>query len=101
MFQNYPNPFNPYTTIHYELSSPGFVSLKIIDINGKIICTLVAKYQSANGYKIVFDPAELYKENGITPEIVKLLETALKKVLQKKKNAEEDRSKTNTISFDF
>jgi len=37
------------------LSSPGFVSLKIIDINGKIICTLVAKYQSANGYKIVFD----------------------------------------------
>jgi len=55
LFQNYPNPFNPYTTIHYELSSPGFVSLKIIDINGKIICTLVAKYQSANGYKIVFD----------------------------------------------
>ncbi|MBK8553616.1 MAG: DUF1186 domain-containing protein [Ignavibacteria bacterium] len=53
---------------------------------------LLKKYDSLilTGYKIVFDPAELYKENGITPEIVKLLETALKKVLQKKKNAEED-----------
>ena len=50
------------------------------------------KYDSLflSGYKIVFDPSELYKENGITPEIRKLLETVLKQVLLKKKNAEAD-----------
>lgn len=53
---------------------------------------MLKKYDSLifTEYKIVFDPAELYKENGFTPEIIKILETTLKKVLKKKKNVEED-----------
>ncbi|MBK8984237.1 MAG: hypothetical protein IPM38_18435 [Ignavibacteria bacterium] len=53
---------------------------------------MLKKYDSLilTGYKIVFDPAELYKKNGITPEIASLLKTTLKKVLDKKKNTEDD-----------
>ncbi len=52
---------------------------------------MLKKYDSllVTGYKIVFNPAELDKENGITPEIRKLLDTTLKKVLQKKKSVED------------
>ena len=53
---------------------------------------MLKKYDSLilSGYKIVFDPSELYKENGITPEIRKLLETVFNQVMLKKKNAEAD-----------
>ena len=53
---------------------------------------MLKKYDSLilSGYKIVFDPSELYKENGITPEIRKLLETVFNQVMLKKENAEAD-----------
>jgi len=45
--QNYPNPFNPETIIPYELNAGGHVALRIYDVTGRMIRTLVDEYQSA------------------------------------------------------
>ena len=50
LHQNYPNPFNPSTTISYELPEPGRVELRIYDLRGRLIRTLVEHEQHA-GYK--------------------------------------------------
>jgi hypothetical protein len=52
LFQNYPNPFNPATIIEYQLPSDGFVSLKVFDMLGREVTTLVAEQEEA-GYKSV------------------------------------------------
>ena len=53
--QNYPNPFNPTTVINYNLPKSGFVSLKIYDILGKEINTLVNQEQSFGTHEVNFD----------------------------------------------
>ena len=53
--QNYPNPFNPSTVIKYQLKSPGFVKLKVYDILGREISTLVNEYKNAGDYSLPFD----------------------------------------------
>lgn len=50
--QNYPNPFNQFTTIEFNLLKSGFVSLKIYDILGRKVRTLVSEHLSL-GYKSV------------------------------------------------
>jgi photosystem II stability/assembly factor-like uncharacterized protein len=57
--QNYPNPFNPSTKINYELKITNYVSLKVFDINGKEIQTLISKKQSAGIYSIEFNGSNL------------------------------------------
>lgn len=47
LYQNYPNPFNPSTRIAYRLAAPGHVSLRIFDILGKEVRTLVDAYQQS------------------------------------------------------
>ncbi len=47
LFQNYPNPFNPTTTIKYELPINSYVSLKVFDVLGKEITTMVNTQQEA------------------------------------------------------
>jgi hypothetical protein len=54
LLQNYPNPFNPETTISYELSSVSNVTLKIFDIVGNEIATLVNSTQQAGIYNVKF-----------------------------------------------
>ena len=53
--QNYPNPFNPVTKIDYNLPYNGNVSLKIYDITGREIVTLVNETQTAGYYTVQFD----------------------------------------------
>jgi hypothetical protein len=53
--QNYPNPFNPVTKISYSISKLNFVTLKIYDVLGREIQTLVNKYQEPNTYSIDFN----------------------------------------------
>ena len=55
LYQNYPNPFNPSTLIGYQLSANNFVSLKIFDIAGKEISTIVNNNQPAGNYEVTFD----------------------------------------------
>jgi Secretion system C-terminal sorting domain/The GLUG motif len=55
LFQNYPNPFNPTTVISYELSANSMVSLKIYDMLGREVATLVDGAQNAGVYKLNFD----------------------------------------------
>lgn len=59
LFQNYPNPFNPSTIISYQLAADSFVSLKVYDILGKEIKTLVNESKSAGKYSINFDASNL------------------------------------------
>ena len=59
LHQNFPNPFNAVTKISYQLPSASFVSLKIFDIQGRVIQTLVNERQPANSYEISFDASKL------------------------------------------
>ena len=59
--QNYPNPFNPSTKINYSLPGLQFTVLKIYDIRGKEIQTLVNEKQSGGDYQIEFSATE----NGV------------------------------------
>ncbi len=53
--QNYPNPFNPTTKINYSIPYPSFVSLKIYDLLGKEMQTLVYEEKSIGKYEVEFD----------------------------------------------
>ena len=53
--QNYPNPFNPSTSIEYSVSNRQFVSLKIYDLLGKEVKTLVKQEQPAGFYEVEFN----------------------------------------------
>jgi len=53
--QNYPNPFNPKTVINYQLSMFNFISLKVYDILGNEVATLVNEKQNAGTYEVDFD----------------------------------------------
>jgi hypothetical protein len=56
LYQNYPNPFNPTTIISYELPENGHVVLKVTDVSGREIATLIDEYKSAGVHSISFDP---------------------------------------------
>ena len=64
LYQNYPNPFNPVTKIRFEVplikgGLKGVVSLKIYDVLGKEITTLVNEKKSPGSYEISFDGSNL------------------------------------------
>ena len=59
LHQNYPNPFNPATTIHYELPSAGHVSLRVYDLLGREIRTLVDERQNAGDHLVMFNAGSL------------------------------------------
>lgn len=53
--QNYPNPFNPSTIIEYQIKELADVELKVFDVLGSEIMTLVDDYKTAGSYQAVFD----------------------------------------------
>ncbi|CAN5451667.1 hypothetical protein BH10BAC5_BH10BAC5_15670 [soil metagenome] len=57
--QNYPNPFNPTTKINYDLPFDSKVSLKIYDLTGREIASLVNKNQTAGYYVVQFNASSM------------------------------------------
>ncbi|HEX9656549.1 MAG TPA: T9SS type A sorting domain-containing protein [Bacteroidota bacterium] len=60
LFQNYPNPFNPSTKIGFRIGDRGFVSLKVYDLLGREVATLVNQEKSPGSYDVIF------KESGLS-----------------------------------
>ncbi|WKZ69160.1 MAG: T9SS type A sorting domain-containing protein [Melioribacteraceae bacterium] len=59
LVQNYPNPFNPTTTIKYQIPKSGHVKLRVYDILGREVTTLVNEYLVDGRYEAVFNANEL------------------------------------------
>jgi photosystem II stability/assembly factor-like uncharacterized protein len=59
LLQNYPNPFNPTTNIIFRISELGFVTLKVYDVLGNEISTLVNEEKSEGSYTVTFDASGL------------------------------------------
>ncbi len=59
ILQNFPNPFNPTTTINYALPQAGNVTLKVYDMLGREVATLVNEYKNAGYYQANFDAGKL------------------------------------------
>jgi len=59
LHQNYPNPFNPATTIKYQIPEVNFVTIKVYDVLGIEITTLVNEEKPAGRYEVDFDATEL------------------------------------------
>ena len=59
LFQNYPNPFNPTTVIHYQVPVSSHVTLKVYDVIGKEVATLVDDEKLSGSYIINFEDPRL------------------------------------------
>ena len=57
--QNFPNPFNPSTIIEFRIADFGFVNLKVYDVLGNEVATLVDGYKSAGRYEVEFNVSSL------------------------------------------
>lgn len=59
LYQNYPNPFNPTTTINYQIKEDGLVTLKIYDVLGSEVKTLVNEDKTKGRYAFNFNASDL------------------------------------------
>ena len=59
LYQNYPNPFNPSTKISWQTPVSGRQTLKVYDVLGNEVATLVNEYISAGSYEIEFNPSSI------------------------------------------
>ena len=61
--QNFPNPFNPTTSITYGISKDGYVLLRVFDVHGRVVSTLVNEAKEAGTHSVTFDARNL--ESGV------------------------------------
>ncbi len=59
LHQNYPNPFNPVTNINFDIPKAGLVSIKVYDITGREISTLVNQSMEAGSFNVEFDASSI------------------------------------------
>lgn len=59
LFQNYPNPFNPVTSIRYTVSSRQFITIKVYDVLGNEITTLVNEEKDPGNYSVQFNTSSI------------------------------------------
>jgi hypothetical protein len=78
--QNFPNPFNPTTTIRFHIPNDGYVSLKVFDVLGREVASLVNEARVAGSYTEAFDASQLssgtyfYRlESGSFAQVKKML----------------------------
>jgi hypothetical protein len=57
--QNYPNPFNPSTKINYEIKQNGIVTIKVFNVLGQVVSTLINEKQDAGKHSVTFDASKL------------------------------------------
>jgi len=57
LFQNYPNPFNPSTRINYNVGEPGLVQLKVYNVLGVEVASLVNEFKNSGNYSVDFNAA--------------------------------------------
>jgi hypothetical protein len=57
--QNFPNPFNPSTIINYSIPKAGIVTIKVFDVLGKEVATLIHQEKSAGNYSVQFSESKL------------------------------------------
>jgi len=59
LYSNYPNPFNPETKIKFDLPIDNFVSIKVYDVLGKVVYTLVNEFKQAGRYSVSFNGSNI------------------------------------------
>jgi hypothetical protein len=59
LYQNYPNPFNPTTTLSFVIGQLSFVTLKVYDVLGREVTTIVNEEKPAGSYEVEFDASSL------------------------------------------
>jgi hypothetical protein len=69
LMQNYPNPFNPETTIRFMVQASSKVSLKIYDVLGREVVTLVDEYKSVGKYEVNFNPSHFERSREMASGI--------------------------------
>jgi hypothetical protein len=83
LHQNYPNPFNPSTTIEFALPHAGFVTLKVYNVLGGQVATLIAGDHEAGTFKATWNasgmPSGVYFYRLIAGEYVQTKKAVLKK----------------------
>ena len=57
--QNYPNPFNPTTKINYQIPNSDYITIKVYDVLGNVVKTLVEEYREKGKHSINFDASRL------------------------------------------
>jgi hypothetical protein len=85
--QNYPNPFNPATVIRYQIPEASVVTLKVYDVLGREVSTLVNEEQKPGNYEAVFDASKIssgvyyYRINIVSVNSGKSVYQTIKKAL--------------------
>ncbi len=82
LLQNYPNPFNPETNIKFDLPENSFVKIKVFDILGKLVTTLLDQRLNAGSYSVNWDASQyssgvyFYSLETVSPgEVGKFIQT--------------------------